>query len=100
MGWESFDVVRFDHGPFLRDQMRIAKSKVLINRFFLFLEVSNVKPSYRKSCAWNPFDMLRFELWPLFQGQMTIAKIKSSYNSLIRVSRGLHCHINLFEIMG
>ena len=27
MGWESFDVVRFDLGPFLRGQMRIAKSK-------------------------------------------------------------------------
>ena len=35
MGWESFDVVRFDFGPFLRGQMRIGKSKVLINHFFL-----------------------------------------------------------------
>ena len=53
MGWESFDVVRFDLGPFLRGQMRIAKSKVLINHFFLVLEVCNVKASYRKSCARN-----------------------------------------------
>ena len=53
MGWESFDVVRFDLGPFLRGQMSIAISKVLINRFFLFLEVCNVKPSYRKSFARN-----------------------------------------------
>ena len=53
MGWESFDVVRFDLGPFLRDQTRISKSKVLINRFFLGLEVCNVKPSYRKSSARN-----------------------------------------------
>ena len=51
MGRESFDVVRFDLGPFLRGQTRIAKSKVLINRFFLVLEVCNVKASYRKSCA-------------------------------------------------
>ena len=29
----SFDVVRFDLGPFLRGQTRIAKSKVLINHF-------------------------------------------------------------------
>ena len=27
--------------------------KVLINHFFLVLEVCNVKPSYRKSCARN-----------------------------------------------
>ena len=53
MDWESFDVVRFDLGPCLRGQMRIAKSKVLIKHFFLVLEVCNVKPSYRKSCARN-----------------------------------------------
>ena len=32
-----------------------SKSKVLINRFFLVLEVCNVKASYRKSCAGNLF---------------------------------------------
>ena len=48
MGWESFDVVRFDLGPLLRGQTRIAKSKVLINCFFLVLEVCNVKASCRK----------------------------------------------------
>ena len=53
MSWESFGVVRFDLGPFLRGQTRIAKSKMLINRFFLVLEVCNVKASYAKSCARN-----------------------------------------------
>ena len=53
MCWESFDVVRFDLGPFLQGQMRIAKSKLLLNHFFLVLEVCNVKASYRKSCARN-----------------------------------------------
>ena len=53
MGWESFDVVRFYLGPLLRSQMRKAKSKVLINRFFLVLEVCNVKAFDRKSCARN-----------------------------------------------
>ena len=53
MGWESFGVVGFDLGLVLQGQMRIAKSKVLINHFFLVLEVCNVKPSYRKSCAKN-----------------------------------------------
>ena len=27
MGWESFDVVRFDLGPILQGQMKIAKVK-------------------------------------------------------------------------
>ena len=53
MGWEYFGVVRFDLGSSLRGQMRITKSKVLINHFFLVLEVCNVKASYRKSCARN-----------------------------------------------
>ena len=51
MGWESFDVVRFDLGPFFRGHTRRVKSKVLINSFLLILEVCNVKASYRKSCA-------------------------------------------------
>ena len=34
MGWESFDVVRFDFGPFLRGQMRIAKSKSAYESLF------------------------------------------------------------------
>ena len=53
MGWESFGVVRFDLGPLLRGQTRIAKSKVLINHFFLLPEVCNVKASDRKSYARN-----------------------------------------------
>ena len=31
MGWESFDVVRFDLGPFFRGQMTIAKIKSAYN---------------------------------------------------------------------
>ena len=28
MGWDSFDVVRFDLGPLLQGQLRIAKLKI------------------------------------------------------------------------
>ena len=35
MGWESFDVVRFDLGPLLQGQMRIAKSKSAYKSLFL-----------------------------------------------------------------
>ena len=31
MGWKSFDVVRFDPGPLLQGQMRIAKVKSAYN---------------------------------------------------------------------
>ena len=31
MGWESFDVVRFDLGPLLQGQTRIAKAKSTYN---------------------------------------------------------------------
>ena len=31
MGWESFDVFRFDLGPLLQGQMRIAKVKRVYN---------------------------------------------------------------------
>ena len=39
MGWESFGVVRFDLGPLLQGQTRIAKTKVLITRLVLVVQV-------------------------------------------------------------
>ena len=51
MGWDSFGVVRFDLGPLLQGQLRIAKLKIAITRLLLVLEVWNGKPSYRKSWA-------------------------------------------------
>ena len=38
MDWESFGEVRFDLGPILQGQMRIAK-QVLITRLLLVVEV-------------------------------------------------------------
>ena len=35
MGWESFDVVRFDLEPLLQCQMRIAKLKSAYNLFII-----------------------------------------------------------------
>ena len=45
MGWESFGVVRFDLGPLLQGQMRIANLKVLITRLLLVVEVRDGKPT-------------------------------------------------------
>ena len=53
MGWDSFVVVRFDLGPLLQGQMRIAKLKVLITRLLLVLEVWDDKPTCRKSWGGN-----------------------------------------------
>ena len=125
MGWESFGVVGFHLGLLLQGQTKIAKPKSAFDFLLLVLEVSNVKPTYRKSWAGNllmwsdltlnpSFKVL--EVWisyrkswarnllmlsdlilnpPSLQGQMRIAKIKSAYNSLILVPRGLQCHTNL-----
>ena len=53
MGWESFDVVRFDLRPLLHGQMRIAKLKSAYNSRIIGLEVKDGKPTYRKSWAGN-----------------------------------------------
>ena len=37
MGWESFDVVRFDVGPILQCQMRVAKLKSAFNSLVIGL---------------------------------------------------------------
>ena len=53
MGWESFDVVRFDLGPLLQGRTRIAKPKSAYNSFIIGRTGSDGKPTYRKSWAWN-----------------------------------------------
>ena len=60
-----------------------------ISPLLLVLQVCNVKPIYRKSCAAVSSDVVRFDLGPLLQGQTKIAKVKSAYNSLIIAPRGL-----------
>ena len=56
MGWESFGVVRFDLGPLLQGQTRMAKLKSAYNcliKLLLVLEVWDGKPTYRKSWTKN-----------------------------------------------
>ena len=53
MGWESFDVVRFDLGPHFQGHVRIAKLKVLITHLLLVQEVWDGKPTYIKSWTGN-----------------------------------------------
>ena len=53
MGWESFDVVRFDLGPLLQGHTRITNLTVLLTRLLLVLEVWDGKPTYMKSWTGN-----------------------------------------------
>ena len=75
----NLDVVRFDLGPLLQGQMRIAKLKMLITGLLLVLEVWDSKPTHRKSWAGNLLvsDLtlessgVRFDLGHLLQGNQT-----------------------------
>ena len=67
MGCESFDVVRFDLGPLLQGQTRIANLKVLITHLLLVLGVWNGKPTYRKPWAGNLLVWSDLTLGPFFK---------------------------------
>ena len=67
MDWESCDVFRFDLGPLLQGQMRIANLKVLITLLLFILQACNVKPTCRKSCAGNLLMWSDLTLSPSFK---------------------------------
>ena len=86
---ESSGVARFDLGPLLQGQTKIANLKVLITRLLLVLEVWDGKPTYRKSWAGNLLLWSDLTLGPPLQGQMRTAKLIPAYNSLTIGPRGL-----------
>ena len=60
MGWESFDMVTFDLGPLLQDQVRTAKLKMLITSvifslyvfyycFYMFAMLEDTPPAHNKA---------------------------------------------------
>ena len=67
MGCKSFHVVRFDLGPLLQGQTRVAKLKTAYNSLIIGLEVCNVKPTYRKSWAANLLMLSDLTLGPCFK---------------------------------
>ena len=73
MGWESYDVVRYDLVPLLQGQTRIAKPKMFKTRLLLVLEVCNIKPTYRKS--WAGYLMM----W----SDLTLANIGFAMNRIV-----------------
>ena len=62
---KSSDVVRFDLGPLLQGQTRIAKLKSAYD--LLIIEVWDDKPTYRKSWAQNLLVFTDLTLGPCFK---------------------------------
>ena len=83
MGWESFDVFRFDLGPFLQGQMRMAKLKSAYNSLVVGPRDLQCETNFKEIMGWESFDVVRFDLGPLLQGQTRIPKLKSADNLLI-----------------
>ena len=83
MGWESFGVVRFDLGPLVQGQMRIAKLKSAYNSLIMGPRGLRCETNLWEIMGWKSSDVVRFDLGPLLQGQTRIAKLKSAFNSLI-----------------
>ena len=79
---KSSDVVRFDLGPLLQGQTRIAKVKSAYNSLIIGSRGLEWKPT-QEIMGWESSGVVGFGLGPLLQGQMNIAKLKSAYNSLI-----------------
>ena len=67
MGWKSFGVDRFDLGPLLQGQPRIAKLKSAYNSLILVPEVWDSKPTFWKSWAGNLLVWTDLTLDPLFK---------------------------------
>ena len=74
MGWESFDVVRFDFGPLLQGQTWIAKLKSAYNSLIIGPRGLQCETHLQEIMGWESFDVVRFDLRPLLQGQTRIAK--------------------------
>ena len=95
MGWESFDMVRFDRGPLLQGQTRMAKLKSAYNSLIIGPRCLQCETNLQEIMGWEVFDVVTFDLGPLLQGQTRIPKLKSAYNMLIIGLRCLQCETNL-----
>ena len=90
----AFDVVRFDLGPLLEGQTKLAKLGSANNFLIIGHRVLQV-PTWRRGLGletnpqkimdWGSFDKVKFDLRPFLQGQMSAAKLKHAYTVLIIV---------------
>ena len=82
-------MVRFDLGPLLQGETRIAKLKSAYNSLIIGPRGLGWQTNLQEIMGWESFGVFGFHLGPLLQGQTRIAKLKSAYNSLIIGPRGL-----------
>ena len=82
-------MVRFDLGPLLQGQMRIAKGKSAYNLLIIGPRGLGRYTNIFEIMGWESCGEVGFDLGPLIQGQTRPAKLKSAYNSLIIGPRGL-----------
>ena len=67
MGWESFDVVRFDLGPLLQGQMRTPKLKSAYNSLIIDPRGLQCETNLQEIMGRESFDEARFDLGPSFK---------------------------------
>ena len=87
-------MIKFDSGPLLQDQMRIAKLKSAYNSLIIVargLQGGNLK----EIMGWKSFDLVRFDFRTLLQGQTRIVKLKNAYNLHILGHSDLQCETNI-----
>ena len=85
MGSESFGVVRFDLGPLLQGQTRIAKLKIAHNSLIIGRTGLGWQTKSEEIMGWESFYVVRFDLGPLLRGQTRIAKSKVLINHFFLV---------------
>ena len=67
MGWESFDVVRFDHGSLLQGEMRILKLKSAYNLLIIGPRGLQCETNLLEIMGWESCDVVRFDHGPSFK---------------------------------
>ena len=85
MGWESFYTVRFDLGPLLQGQTRIAKLKSAYNFLIIGPRGLQWQTNLKEIMGRESFDVVRFDLGPFLQGEMRIADSKVHINRFFLV---------------
>ena len=85
MGWESSGVVRFDLGPILQGQTRIAKLKSAYNLLIIGRRGLGWQTNLKEIMGWESFGVVRFDLGLLLQGQTRIANPKVLITRLLLV---------------
>ena len=64
MGWESSDMFRFDFGPLLQGQTRIAKLKGAYNSHIIGPRGLQCENNLQEIMGWESSDVIRFDLEP------------------------------------